>query len=73
MITMMMVMMMMMTIIVVLEARKLESTTPQERLSVGIQRKAPLSMPLIIGMDGIKMNNITKQAKLIYTETTPRT
>ena len=40
---------------------------------VGIQRKAPLSMPLIIGMDGVKMNNITKQAKLIYTETTPRT
>lgn len=69
----MVMMIVMMMIIVVFKARKLESTTPLERLSVGIQRKAPLSMPLIIGMDGVKMNNITKQAKLIYTETTPRT
>ena len=54
MITMMMMMMMM--IIVVFKARKLESTTPLERLSVGIQRKVPLSMPLIIGLDVVKMN-----------------
>ena len=47
---MMMMMIVMMMNIVVFKARKLESTTPLERLSVGIQRKAPLSMPLIIAM-----------------------
>ena len=56
----MMMMIVMMMNIVVFKARKLESTTSLEPLSVGIERKAPLSMPLIIAMDGVKMNMITK-------------